>query len=57
MPAPLSGLPWSVDVGAMFDGHDVDAVVLVVDTVDVMDHHAPLNAKAGSPEQGYLCAR
>ena len=41
--ATLSGLPWSVDVGAVFDGHDVDAAVLVVDTVD-----HPVVAPAGA---------
>jgi hypothetical protein len=25
----FSELPWSVDVGAVFDGHDLDAAVLV----------------------------
>src|ERR1022692_4251421 len=39
----LSELPWSVDVGAMFDGHDVDTAVLVVDTVD-----HPVVAAAGT---------
>jgi hypothetical protein len=43
MPTPLSELPWSGDVGAMFDGHDVDAAVLVVDTVD-----HPVVAAAGA---------
>ena len=32
--APASELPWSIDVGAVLDGHDVDPSVLVVDAVD-----------------------
>ena len=36
-------MPWSVDVGAVFDGHDVDAAVLVVDAVD-----HPVVAAAGA---------
>src|ERR1017187_3403448 len=39
----LSELPWSVDVGAVFDGHDVDAAVLVVDAID-----HPVIAAAGA---------
>jgi hypothetical protein len=27
-------LPWSIDVGAVFDGHGVVTAVLVVDAVD-----------------------
>jgi hypothetical protein len=30
----LSEMPWSIDVGAVLDGHDVDPAVLVVDAVD-----------------------
>ena len=40
---PASELPWSVDVGAVLDGHDVDPAVLVVDTVD-----HPIIAPAGA---------
>src|ERR1700730_886759 len=38
-----SELPWAVDVGAVFDGHDVDAPVLVVDAV-----YPPVVAAAGA---------
>jgi hypothetical protein len=39
----LSELPWSIDVGAVLDGHDVAAAVLVIDAVD-----HPVVAAAGA---------
>ena len=46
----LSELPWSVDVGAVFDGHDVDTAVLVVYAVDHPVVAAPGAVQPVEPE-------
>jgi hypothetical protein len=46
----LSVRPWSVDVGAAFDGYDGDALLVVVDAVD---HAVITTARALQPFETY----